>query len=304
MELRKKVKSWMNTLPYIKGLYQEKMDFDKNARFPPGHYYSTIVSVEDIKQREDIIWSKEKVDGIQGVDLRAAEQIKLLKALETYYLDIPFTKEQNEKNRYYYENDYYHYTDAIILYSLIRHYQPKQIIEVGSGFSSAVMLDTNEQFLNNSVQLTFIEPYPERLGYLLNEKDQLSTTLIEKNVQEVDLETFDKLNAGDFLFIDSTHVVKTGSDVNFILFEILPRLKSGVIVHFHDIFYPFEYPKDWVFKGWNWNETYTMRSFLMYNDRFEIRLFSDYLHRHHPDVYQNMPMAYEHHGSNLWLVKK
>jgi hypothetical protein len=131
-----------------------------------------------------------------------------------------------------------------------------------------------------------------------------SITLIEKKVQDLNLEIFEKLNCGDFLFVDSSHVVKTGSDVNYILFEILPRLKSGVLIHFHDIFYPFEYPKDWVFNGWNWNEDYFLRAFLMYNTEFEIKLFSHYLHKHYSDVFKNMPLCYNNYGGNLWIMKK
>src|SRR5690606_8620162 len=115
----------------------------------------------------------------------------------------------------------------------------------------------------------------------------------------VPLAVFEELNAGDMLFIDSTHVAKTGSDVNYILFEILPRLKSGVLIHFHDIFYPFEYPRDWVFNGRNWNEVYFLKAFLMYNTTFEIKLFSHYLHKHHPNVFEAMPLCYRNHGGNL-----
>jgi hypothetical protein len=122
--------------------------------------------------------------------------------------------------------------------------------------------------------------------------------------QEVNIETFEKLNPGDFLFVDSTHVVKTGSDVNYIIFEILPKLKSGVIIHFHDIFYPFEYPKDWVFMGRNWNEDYFLKAFLMYNKDFEIMLFSHYLHNQHKEVFNKMPLCDKNHGGNLWLMKK
>src|SRR5205814_62343 len=118
------------------------------------------------------------------------------------------------------------------------------------------------------------------------------------------LETFEKLNSGDILFVDSTHVVKTGNDVNYILFEIIPRLKSGVLIHFHDIFYPFEYPKDWVFMGRNWNEDYFLKAFLMYNNEFEIILFSDYLHKHHKEIFKEMPLCYKNSGGNLWIRKK
>lgn len=303
MSIKKTLISFLNKLPYIRGLYQEKMNFDKNSNYPPGHYHSTIISVEDIKKREETIWAKEKFDEILGINLNASEQIKLVKEFEKYYNDIPFWETKTEKYRYYYENEWYTYTDAIFLYSMIRHFSPKQIIEIGSGFSSAIMLDTNEFFFNNSINLTFIEPYPNRLKSLFKSADEKSTTLLESNVQDIDLKTFEKLNPNDIFFIDSSHVVKTGSDLNFILFEILPRLKSGVFIHFHDIFYPFEYPKDWVFNGFNWNEDYFLRAFLMHNNEYEIKLFSHYLHLHQKDVFKNINLCYNNYGGNFWIKK-
>jgi predicted O-methyltransferase YrrM len=304
MNWKQRVISFLNTLPYVRGLYQENMNYRKNSCFSPGHFYSPIVSVDDIKERQDKIWKHEKFDGVGGVYLNVEGQKKLLQQFEPYYEQIPFTEHKDNKNRYYFENDFYSYTDAIVLYSMIRHYRPKQIIEVGSGFSSAVMLDTNEYFFGNSIQLTFIEPYTDRLRSLLKKQDYNFTQIIEKKVQEVEVETFKKLNAGDILFIDSSHVCKTGSDVNYIFFEILPALNSGVFIHFHDIFYPFEYPKEWVFMGRNWNEDYLLRAFLMYNSAFEIKIFSHYLHKLHSEVFKNMPLCYKNSGGNLWLMKK
>jgi len=294
----------LNKLPYIRGLHQENLNFRKNSLFRAGHYYSTIISVDEIKEREDEIWSKELIDGVIGINLQTEDQLKLVGDLNQYYAEMPFKEEKQSNLRYFFENGFYLYTDGITLYSMIRHLQPKNIIEVGSGFSSALMLDTNELFFNNQIELTFIEPYPERLYSLMNDGDKKTVKVIEDKVQFVELEYFDKLTAGDILFIDSTHVVKTGSDVNYILFEILPRLKSGVFIHFHDVFYPFEYPREWVFKGWNWNEDYFLRAFLMYNNGFEIKLFSEYLHKHHGEIFEKMPLCYKNHGGNLWIEKK
>ena len=221
-----------------------------------------------------------------------------------YYDEIPFSDEKVKNTRYFFKNNWYSYTDAIFLYSIIRHYKPKQIIEVGSGFSSAVMLDTNERFFDNQINLTFIDPNTERLNSLLKESDKTSTSIIQKEVQSVPLKVFEKLNEGDVLFIDSSHVAKTGSDVNYIIFEILPRLKKGVLIHFHDISYPFEYPKKWVFGGMNWNETYFLRSFLMHNSSFDIKLFSHYLHKKHESLFEKMPLCYNDKGCNIWLEKK
>jgi predicted O-methyltransferase YrrM len=292
-------------LPYVGRLFQEHLDFKRNSCFPPGHYYSPIISIDDIRMRENEIWAKSKIDGVIGIDLNTQTQIDLLKnSLSAFYHEMPFSFGKQAKIRYYFDNGFYTYTDGIILYSMIRHFKPKRIIEIGSGFSSAVMLDTNELFFNNQIKLSFIEPYPERLLSLINENDVKTNTIIESDVQSINLQQFEELDAGDILFIDSTHVVKTASDVNYILFEILPKLKSGVLIHFHDVFYPFEYPKEWVFVGRNWNEAYFLKAFLMYNDDFEIKFFADYMHEHHKESFSDMPLTYRDHGSNFWLEKK
>lgn len=300
MTLKKKIKSLINKLPYVKTLYQQSL----NSAHPNGHFYSPIVSIENIKKRESEIWKNVENDGIAGINLRTEEQKSLIRKFVQYYEEIPFKPEKQNKFRYYFENDYYSYTDSIILYSFIRHFKPKRIIEIGSGFSSAVMLDTNEFFFNNEIDLTFIDPYAERLLSLITQEDLKRVKLIESDVQLIPLDVFKELQSGDILFVDSTHVTKTGSDVNYILFEILPTLNSGVLIHFHDIFYPFEYPKEWVYKGYSWNEDYILKAFLMYNDKFEIKSFSEYLHKHHKEVFEKLPLSYLNFGGNLWIEKK
>ena len=165
------------------------------------------------------------------------------------------------------------------------------------------MLDTRELFFKEGMDLTFIEPDPERLFSLISEGDKKETNIIAGNLQEVDLSVFKKLKTNDILFIDSTHISKTGSDVNFIIFEILPILEPGVLIHFHDVFYPFEYPKAWVYNGHNWNENYLLRAFLMYNKSFEIKFFANFLHAHAKEAFTSMPLYYKNTGGNLWLQK-
>jgi predicted O-methyltransferase YrrM len=307
MIMNKQIKKIINQLPYIKDLYynsQKYLEYKRNSCFESGEYYSPIVSIDSINKREYEVWNHTGKDGISGIDLNTTKQIELINNIKKFYNEIPFKPEKQPNIRYFYENPFYSYTDGIILYSIIRYLKPKRIIEIGSGFSSAVMLDTNELFFENQINLTFIEPYPERLFSILKNNDKTSSTIIESEVQEISLDVFKKLQPGDILFVDSSHVVKTGSDVNYILFEILPVLQSGVFIHFHDVFYPFEYPKKWVYEGRNWNEDYFLKAFLMYNRNFEIRLFSDYIHRHYKDAFKSMPLTYNNFGGNIWLEKK
>jgi len=300
-KVKNAIKQLANQLPYVKTLYKQAA----NCTHPNGHYYSPVFSIEDVKNRQESIWKDVNKDGISCINLRTSEQKELVLKLTTFYQEMPFQAERSERLRYEFKNGYFSYSDGILLYAMIRHFQPKKIIEIGSGHSSALMLDTNELFFKNAIDLTFIEPYPaERLNWLMNAEDKKRFTVIQDFVQAVSLDVFTQLEAGDILFIDSTHVSKTGSDVNYILFDVLPVLQAGVIIHFHDVFYPFEYPKDWVFHGYNWNEDYLLRAFLMCNTAYDIVLFPDYLHLHHKEVFDLMPLCRLHTGGSFWIQKK
>jgi hypothetical protein len=206
--------------------------------------------------------------------------------------------------RYFFENTYYSYSDAIFLYCMIRYIQPKKFVEAGSGYSSCVVLDTNELFFKNSIECTFIDPYPERLLSLIKAEDKERIRIITDRIQDVNIEEFCGLSEGDILLIDSTHVSKVGSDVNYIFHEILPCLKKGVYIHFHDIFYPFEYPKEWVCAGKAWNEAYLLRAFLQYNDHFEIVFFNTFLEFFYEDRFlREMPLCMKNKGGSIWIKK-
>ncbi len=273
--------------------------------YPPGHFLSPLpdrAELERVRKRAADI----SPNSVPGVDLREREQLKLYAQLVKYYSDFPFQEEQTPNLRYYLNNNFFCHADAFWLYALLRHFQPKRLIEIGSGFSSCVTLDTWEKFLTGPPNLTFIEPHPERLLQLMEDVgDKKNITLIEKIVQDVQLDIFDELEEGDVLFIDNSHVGKIGSDVLHCLFEVLPRLQSGVLVHFHDIFYPFEYPAEWLDKGWAWNEDYFLRAFLQYNNAFEILLFGHFLGRNHYQMLQkHTPICCKNIGGSLWLRKK
>lgn len=270
---------------------------------PPGHFYSPIPSLEEVKKREGKLFNN-KIKCLGGIELNEREQLKMFEIFKEYYPELPFKAEKTEGSRYFYENPAFSYSDAICLYSMIRYAKPKRIIEVGSGYSSCVILDVNEAFFKNEILCEFIEPYPQLLKSLIKDEDEKKVRIIPSNVQEIDLKVFEKLSAGDILFIDSTHVSKIGSDVNFILFEVLPVLKAGVYIQFHDIFYPFEYPKQWIYEGRAWNEDYLLRAFLQYNRSFQIIFFNSFMHAFHSESFvDHMPLHLKNKGGSIWLKK-
>jgi hypothetical protein len=259
--------------------------------------------MEEVRRRKATLFDR-SLRALPGVDLNVEGQLQLLDRLAPFYGEQPFSDEPSGGLRYSFNNDYFTHSDAIFLYCMIRHAQPKRIIEIGSGFSSFVMLDTNERFFDNRIRLTFIEPNDQRLRSRLKEKDFSVTDILSKPVQEVALSRFDGLEAGDILFVDSSHVVKVGSDVNHILFAVLPRLPKGVYVHFHDVFYPFEYPVEFLEEGRYWSEDYILRAFLQFNSAFKVRIWNEFLAMFHPDKLEAaMPLCMKNTGGSLWLER-
>ncbi len=249
---------------------------------PLGHFYSPIPDFHEIDSKAEHIFDRSEKD-IPAININENSQIQLANNFSSLYAEMPFPESKSGKWRYFLDNSYFSYGDGIILYSFLRHFSPARIIEVGSGFSSAAMLDINDLFLHKKVEFTFIEPFPDRLFSLLSQEDRQKVKVEIKPVQEVESNIFSLLEANDILFIDSSHVAKINSDVLHILFYILPQLKKGVIIHFHDILWPFEYPKNWLEGGRAWNEAYILRAFLQYNSAFEILYFNSYMVLHHAD---------------------
>jgi hypothetical protein len=176
------------------------------------------------------------------------------------------------------------------------------VIEVGCGWSSLVTARVNREYFGGSINFTCIEPYPP--DFLGNGIDGISQ-LIALPVEQVPLDTFLGLTANDVLFIDTSHTVKTGGDVVFLLQEVLPRLASGVVVHIHDIFLPWDYPQEWVMAGRAWNEQYAVRAFLTFNSAYEILIGVSWMGHFHTDVLAaalpDYPEKYPNGGGSLWI---
>lgn len=298
--------SWFSSLFNHKQLVAEnarlRAEGAKWAGFhPPGHFYSPLHSREEVAEA---IARGGFGPPFGGVDLNEAGQLALLEKLAAHYPAQPFPEEPAAGRRYHLNNSSYGHFDGIMLYSMMRHLQPKRIVEVGSGFSSAAMLDVNQHVLGGRTQLTFIDPDLTRLNVLLQPGDRARATLIGKRVQEVPLSVFTELEANDILFIDSSHVSKIGSDVNRLYFDVLPALQAGVHIHIHDVAGNLEYPREWLDEGRAWNEQYVLRAFLMYNRAFEIALFTAWLFDTQNAFFrERMPLCARGGGGQIWLRK-
>ncbi len=270
---------------------------------PNGHFYSPVVNPKELSQYKDILWP-DNPPATFGLDIK--EQKKILEAISIYYPDYDYPERKtNNPLQFYTQNSQFSWLDSRLLFVLLRQLAPKRIIEVGSGFSTLLMHDVNRRFLDNTIDITAIEPYPRQFLQILQKEK--GVRLVQKKVQDVDLEIFNNLQPGDFLFIDSSHVSKTGSDVNHLFFKVLPLLNYGVFIHFHDIFIPREYPEEWVIKeNRSWNEQYILQAFMMYNNVFKFFTSSSILFEFYGREL-SQALAYEDKrcfsGGSFWILK-
>lgn len=291
----------MSKLPYLRYAYLYRKYCDQR----PGHFYSPVVNLDEIENRQEKIWPQKRL--LKGIQLNDEVQHDFFNSLAEFSKTIPFSSNPTPgKFRYYYDNKTYAHADGLTLFTALLKFRPKGVIEIGSGFSSSLMLDTNEAFLNQKARFTFIEPNPEiSLARLLRENDYKQADVRNAFVQDIDIKLYETLEENDILFIDNSHVSKTGSDVNFLMTEVLPSLKKGVLVHIHDIFYPFEYPKEWLLNlRINWNEIYVVHNFLLFNESYEILFFADYMQQKMKDEYSGeVPLFFKDRPGALWIRK-
>lgn len=273
---------------------------------PNGHFYSPVVDPGSLEPQAETIWQTEPE--VLGIDFNNASHLQILQQdfpayIEAY--DYPERlPEGADSNRFYTQNPQFSWLDARALFVLLQKWRPGRLIEVGSGFSSLLIADVSNRFLEKPLDFTCIEPYPR--DFLKNNPPGISR-LLEQQVQEVPLSVFSELEPGDILFIDSSHVCKTGSDVNFLYFEVLPRLKAGVHIHIHDIFLPFEYPREWVLdENRSWNEQYLVRALLLYSSAFQLSFGCNYAFWKYPDEVikaLNLPGGAGFGGGSFWITR-
>ena len=265
----------------------------------PVHFYKPI---PDTQSLPETLWTHPS--DLAGVEMNETTQLEMLREhiprFRDEYEQLPASS-LGRNGGFYVNNTLFGGVDALVAYCFVRHFKPRTIIEVGSGFSSLILGQAAER--NKTSSVICIEPFPREF---LREGFPGLRSLIEKKVQDIELEFFSQLESGDILFIDSSHTVKIGSDVNYLFLEVLPRLRPGVIVHVHDIFLPFEYRRDWVLDELRfWSEQYLLQAFLAFNSEFEVLMANSYLnHYYQNDLKAAFPTLGSWEGGSFWMRRR
>ncbi len=256
----------------------------------PKHFYFPVPSLKSFQGKD---WGACRPCG--AVDFRLEEQIHRLRTeLRPFASEWTFPETgDGNKHQFHFNNGFFERIDAEIAYSFVRQRKPRRVIEVGSGnttlvMSAALRKNAEEGF---PAEFTAIEPFPAQ--FLKDGIPGLSA-LIQKPVQQAPFEPFLGLEAGDILFIDSSHVVSTDSDVLYELLRILPALAPGVLVHFHDIFCPLDYPEKFVVTNLCfWSEQYMLEAFLSFNTTYKVMWAGSAMQQFHPEVLREVFPAWE-----------
>ena len=237
--------------------------------FQQRDYYSALNDFEFLEANPDL-WHERPMP--PGIAWDIDGELRKLREIAPFATELAEVPEEMPPGppRFHWHNDFWTGFDALIQYCLVRDAKPRRVVEIGCGWSSLLLaqaLGENEREGTPPVAVDQVEPYPRReLLDALPSHWQLHETIL----QRAPLSAFEALEDGDVCFYDGSHVAKPGSDVVWFFSEVIPRLKPGVLVHLHDIFWPHEYPAEWIFdRGQTWNEQYVLQAFLMYNDEFK-----------------------------------
>lgn len=262
------------------------------------HYYQPIPRLEEVPERA---WDR---DRLVGVDFNENGQLSLLTQLNYQEELTAFpTYDRPDSARFFYNNTTFGSGDAEIYYSIIREFKPRRIVEIGGGYSTLIG-HLAVQANGNGTEHLCVEPYEqpwlERVGL---------TKVIRSRVEELPIDLFTALGENDILFIDSSHVLRTGGDVWFEYLQILPSLRPGVLVHFHDVFLPYPYPREWLnVRRLYWNEQYLLQAVLQGNSSFEVLLALHFLSReHHSELARACPIYAKQPGrrpGSFWVRKR
>lgn len=262
----------------------------------PVHYYASEPDIHKLAGTQEL-WARPST--MPGVDIDVDGQLKRLE--ETC---LPFQSEYAGNAHFLAAaregfGPGYGYVEAQALHAVLRRFKPGKVVEIGGGVSTYCSYQSLRQN-GTAWEITCIEPHPSRRLRLLAESES-RVRLVDRPVQAVSMDEFVRLSENDVLFVDSSHVVKAGSDVNHIVLEILPRLRPGVLVHFHDIYFPYDYQRDVLQTFLHNNETSLLRAFLIFNKRFKIHFSLSHLHYERTDGLRSVFPEYRPQSGRLGL---
>ncbi len=269
-------------------------------------YYSPVNDLAFLDANRDL-WHGRGLPA--GIDWNLEEQLSLLRRLARFLPeldDVP--AEQPDPLAYHWHNNFWRGIDAMVHYGLMRELRPRRVVEIGCGWSSLLLaraLERNQAEGATRAEVHQIEPYP---------RQELMATLPghwtheQAMLQRADPAAIEALGEGDVLFYDGSHVAKAASDVNWMVFEVLPRVASGVIIHFHDIFWPEDYPESWIFeRAQTWNEQYVLQALLMFNREFELLLANAALRLERGEEMRKLlssPNEEPGGGASVWIRRR
>lgn len=255
--------------------------------------------VPDTRALSRELW-KRRFDGAGGLELDSDTQLVFLERLAPWAHELDsIDDDRPDEHGFSWSNGQFNRTDATIYYCLLRERRPGRILEVGGGFSTLIACRAATR--NGATEVICVDPAPR--AALADGVPGLAR-LVRAPVQDVDLAEFAALAAGDVLFVDSSHVSRVGSDVNRIVLDVLPSLAPGVLVHFHDVFLPWDYPEEWVRRQHFWNEQYLLHAFLLLNDAYEILWTANLVGTERADAVRRIlgiPSGVDVRGSSVWL---
>ncbi|MEJ7750867.1 MAG: class I SAM-dependent methyltransferase [Thermoleophilaceae bacterium] len=253
--------------------------------------------VPDLEALPDDVFDRESE--LTGIHLGTAAHL----AFAESHL-APYVRELDDHPRGFpFANDYYAAGDAHLTYAMVRHLRPARVLELGSGYSTLVMAMACESNAAEGAKSTYTayDPYPTPL---LADPPAGLTAYHSLPAQEVPLGEFTALGAGDVLFVDTSHTVKLGGDVNRVVLDVLPRLAAGVHVHFHDIWLPFEYHPELVRNlRLFWAEQYLLQAFLAMNHGYEVVLATHAARMREPDRFRALLPAWspDLYPTSFWI---
>ena len=270
---------------------------------PPGDPRSPIPDLDDVRRRESELFGRPPEE-LPGLDTLVEEQLTIVKEMKRWGAE-PVLPPPGEGRRSSPEDEAYGWGDIALLHAFLRKLRPRNVVCAGAGAFVPALLDLNEHVHGRAIGITVVDPGAERLRPLLGPEQAEKTRLLPARLHEVPYDTFTSLGPSDVLCVETSHVSKTGSDLNHLLFRVLPRLKPGVHVHVNDVFWPFEYPRTWVNEGRAWNEAYLLRAYLLHSKAWEVAVFASFLETaHRGAILREVPQWQRSRGGGLWLKRK